>query len=262
MVIGGQNHPPAALIPVKDTGAYITGRWVGPRADLRKECIFPPPGFEHWNVHPVASRYTGYSIPAPGSVWEKNVSFHHLGSDTETSTPLRVAIRATLSRPKGRSEKRMYLSTTWVRTLKRPPRCESLYGLLYPEPLYGCLYSTMLSVRHYNAVFTVDDWAINFFFLAVEILQICTIQRNAVSVSSTFLRRRLFCRDPSQPLLCKLSVQFALTLTTPRFVGARTHTHTPHARTHARTHARRPARPHTRTSYLRVSSDSQNKQQF
>jgi hypothetical protein len=54
-VIGGQRHSPAALIPVKDTGAYITGGWVGPRADLDGR--------------------------------ENNVSFHHRGSNTETSTP-------------------------------------------------------------------------------------------------------------------------------------------------------------------------------
>jgi len=32
---------------------------------LRKECFFSLPGFLHRNVHPVASRYTGYFIPAP-----------------------------------------------------------------------------------------------------------------------------------------------------------------------------------------------------
>jgi len=34
MAMAGQNHSPSAVIPVKDTGAHITGGWVGPRADL------------------------------------------------------------------------------------------------------------------------------------------------------------------------------------------------------------------------------------
>ena len=124
----------------------------------------------------------------------------------------------------------MYLAATGIRTPKRPPYSESLYGLLYPGPLYGYLYSAMLSVRRYNAVFTVDDGTINFFFLAVEPVQIYTIQRYAVSVSSIFLRPNLFCWGPSEPLFCTVSVPFALTLPTSHFVRAR-------ARAHTHTHA-------------------------
>ena len=34
--------------------------------------ISPPPGFDSRTVHPVASRYTDYSIPAPVIVYDGN----------------------------------------------------------------------------------------------------------------------------------------------------------------------------------------------
>jgi hypothetical protein len=66
MWVGGQPHAPAALPPGKRPGTHCTGGWVGPRAGLDgcgKSRLSP--GFDHWTVQPVASRYTDYAIPAP-----------------------------------------------------------------------------------------------------------------------------------------------------------------------------------------------------
>ena len=82
MGVGGQSRVLAALIPVKDTGTCFTGGWMGRRVDMNGlgEEVFPPPGCEHRNVHPVASRYTGYSVPAPTFIWL--FVFHHAKCST------------------------------------------------------------------------------------------------------------------------------------------------------------------------------------
>jgi hypothetical protein len=64
MGLGGQRHAPAALPPGK-TRYPLYSRLGGPQGrsgHVRK--ISPPPGFDPRIVHPVASRYTDYSIPA------------------------------------------------------------------------------------------------------------------------------------------------------------------------------------------------------
>jgi hypothetical protein len=59
MGVGGQRHTPAALPP----GLYR--RLSGPHDRFgRVWKISPTRGFDPRTVHPVASRYTGYAIPA------------------------------------------------------------------------------------------------------------------------------------------------------------------------------------------------------
>jgi hypothetical protein len=58
MGVGGQRHAPAALIPGKIRYLLYKGLG-GPQAQygwMRKNS--PSPGFDPWNVQPVASRYT------------------------------------------------------------------------------------------------------------------------------------------------------------------------------------------------------------
>jgi hypothetical protein len=63
--VGGQRHAPAALPPgVTRYPLYRRlGRPQGRSGRVLK--ISPPPGFDPRTVHPVASRYTDYAIPAP-----------------------------------------------------------------------------------------------------------------------------------------------------------------------------------------------------
>jgi hypothetical protein len=59
--MSGQFHAPADLPP----GTHWIGGWVGPRAgldDVKKRKFLTLPELE---LQPVASRYTGYAIPAP-----------------------------------------------------------------------------------------------------------------------------------------------------------------------------------------------------
>ena len=66
MGVDGQRHPPATLPPGKRPGTHYTGGWVGSQSRSgRVRKISPPPGFDTRTVQPVASRYTGYAIPAP-----------------------------------------------------------------------------------------------------------------------------------------------------------------------------------------------------
>jgi hypothetical protein len=63
---GGQRHAPAALSPGRP-GTHCVGGWVGHRAGLDrcgKSRISL--GLDPRTVHPVASHYTDYTIPAPG----------------------------------------------------------------------------------------------------------------------------------------------------------------------------------------------------
>jgi hypothetical protein len=70
MVVGDQRHAPAALPPGKRPSTHCTGGWVGPRTGLDR-CwkSRPPPGFDPQTVHPVASRYTDWAIPARALIW-------------------------------------------------------------------------------------------------------------------------------------------------------------------------------------------------
>jgi len=62
MVGSGQLHAPAALSPGKKVGVNSTAGWMGPRADLdsfrEEKMLLLLPGFEHWTVQPIGSRYT------------------------------------------------------------------------------------------------------------------------------------------------------------------------------------------------------------
>ena len=58
-----QCHTLATLPPKKPGTSYIGGR-VGPKTSWRVRKISPPPAFDPRTVQPVASRYTGYAIPA------------------------------------------------------------------------------------------------------------------------------------------------------------------------------------------------------
>ena len=65
MVVCGQRHAPAALPPGK-TRYPPYRRLGGPQGRSgRMRKISPPPGFDPRTVHPVASRYTDWAIPAP-----------------------------------------------------------------------------------------------------------------------------------------------------------------------------------------------------
>ena len=65
MGVGGQRHVPGALTPAQWPGTRCIGGWVGPRAGMDGwGKSRPPPGFDPRTVHPVASRYTDWDIPA------------------------------------------------------------------------------------------------------------------------------------------------------------------------------------------------------
>jgi len=64
MEMGGQRQAPAALPPGKTRYPFYrrlggSQSWSGRVPKPR-----PPPGFDHWTVQPVASRYTDCAIPA------------------------------------------------------------------------------------------------------------------------------------------------------------------------------------------------------
>ena len=62
--MGGQRHAPAALPPGK-TLHPLYRRLGGPQGRSGKvRKISPPPGLDPRTVHPVASRYTDWAIPA------------------------------------------------------------------------------------------------------------------------------------------------------------------------------------------------------
>jgi hypothetical protein len=64
MGVGGQRHAPAAL-PMEKIRYPLYRRMGGPKDRsgwVRK--ISPPPGFDPRNVHPVASRFADWAIPA------------------------------------------------------------------------------------------------------------------------------------------------------------------------------------------------------
>jgi hypothetical protein len=64
MGVGGQRHAPVALPPEK-TRYPLYRRLGGPQnRSGRVRKISPPPEFDPWTVHPVASRYTHWAIPA------------------------------------------------------------------------------------------------------------------------------------------------------------------------------------------------------
>ena len=67
MGVGGQRHAPAALLLGRTQYPLYRrlGGLQGRSGKVRK--ILPPPGFDPPNVHPVASRYTDWAIPAPSS---------------------------------------------------------------------------------------------------------------------------------------------------------------------------------------------------
>jgi hypothetical protein len=63
--VGGRRHAPAALLPGK-TRYPLYRRLGGPQSRfgwVRK--MWPPPGFDHRTVQPVASHYTDWANPAP-----------------------------------------------------------------------------------------------------------------------------------------------------------------------------------------------------
>jgi len=69
MGVGCQRHAPAAL-PPEETQYPLYRRLGGPQGRYgRVRKISPPPGFDHRNVQPVASRYTDWAIP---SGWQVN----------------------------------------------------------------------------------------------------------------------------------------------------------------------------------------------
>jgi hypothetical protein len=64
---GWQRHTPAALTPGRRPVVQKAG-WAQccqSRRLWKTEHLWPPPGFEPWNVQPVASRYTDYAPPPP-----------------------------------------------------------------------------------------------------------------------------------------------------------------------------------------------------
>jgi len=65
MGVGGQRHVPAALPLGMRPGTHCIGGWMGPRAGLDGCGKYrPPPEFDPRTVQILASRYTGYAIPA------------------------------------------------------------------------------------------------------------------------------------------------------------------------------------------------------
>jgi len=65
--MGGWSTPrPGRFIPGKETQYPLYRRLGGLQGRSGKvQKISPPPGFDHRNPQPVASRYTDYAIPAP-----------------------------------------------------------------------------------------------------------------------------------------------------------------------------------------------------
>jgi hypothetical protein len=64
MGVGSQSHVPAALPPVKTRYPFYK-RLSGPQGRCgRVRKYHTPPGFDPRTLHPVASRYTDYVIPA------------------------------------------------------------------------------------------------------------------------------------------------------------------------------------------------------
>jgi hypothetical protein len=63
------NAMPRPLNPQEWPGTHRTGGWVGPMAGLegcrKTRPPPPPPGFDLRTVHPAASRYTDWALPAP-----------------------------------------------------------------------------------------------------------------------------------------------------------------------------------------------------
>jgi len=56
MMVGGQSHAPAALLPEKGSDTHSAQQGTGAEN-------LAPLGFDSWNVHPVASFYTDWAIP-------------------------------------------------------------------------------------------------------------------------------------------------------------------------------------------------------
>jgi hypothetical protein len=65
MEVGGQSYAPPTLTPGKENW-YPLNRMLGESHGYseRVRKILPPPRFDPRTVQPVASRYTGYAIPA------------------------------------------------------------------------------------------------------------------------------------------------------------------------------------------------------
>jgi hypothetical protein len=61
----GQQHPPAALTPEKDTVPIVLEAGWAPEPVWTGAEYLAPPGFDPRTFQPVASRYTDYAIPAP-----------------------------------------------------------------------------------------------------------------------------------------------------------------------------------------------------
>jgi len=64
MGVGGQRYAPDALLSGKRPCTYCTEAGWAPGLVWTEWKIFPPPGFDLRTVHPVASLYTDYAIPA------------------------------------------------------------------------------------------------------------------------------------------------------------------------------------------------------
>jgi hypothetical protein len=63
--MGWVNAKPRPLYPGKKTGTHCKGGWMSPKTGLGGvPKISPPLEFDPQAVHPVASRYTNYAIPA------------------------------------------------------------------------------------------------------------------------------------------------------------------------------------------------------
>ena len=73
MGVGGQRRAPAGLPRGKTLYPLYRrlGGLLGRSGQVRK--ISPPPGFDPRIVQPLASRYTDYAIPAPGSQYVRKV---------------------------------------------------------------------------------------------------------------------------------------------------------------------------------------------
>jgi hypothetical protein len=64
MEVGGQNHSPAILPPIKTRYPLYRGLGEYQDGSGRVRQISPSPGFDPPTVEPVASRFTHYNIPA------------------------------------------------------------------------------------------------------------------------------------------------------------------------------------------------------
>jgi hypothetical protein len=66
MGVGGQHYAPGALLSAERPCTVRIAQGQGGPQDLsgRTWKTFPPPGFDLRTVHPVASLYTDYAIPA------------------------------------------------------------------------------------------------------------------------------------------------------------------------------------------------------